>query len=493
MDEIQPPLEEIINIDDLVLSSNQTEMQDVRNDSMSIEIKQERVEYDTRFLHVENENTLLRKKLEESMNLQKVVTEKLASSVIKIQQIQGEKKETIANFTKSEVEKDKLRVKLTKTKQELEKTKMENKRLTSQVKELINPVLTSKQKVAEILKESLKEGNKLIEKDELIIELAEIKLELQRSQVRNEKVKSQNQKYKEVISVLISAQDEDSKKIQFEEQDTVSTDHLDHGLGSPVKILENGLDLKTDDHSTVVKIPIRKKNKLLKTKSNDGEQKNGIDENTKNLEQMPSFDEDIMKKQRKCARQSKTSQVHLQSYVVKKKFHCKYCEKGFNTKSHLKEHEMIHTGERPYSCNTCKKGFIKKSNLKKHELIHGGEKSFQCEYCEKGFNSNSLLKRHEMIHTGEKPFSCQYCEKRFMLKSHCKEHETIHTGEKPYSCQYCEKCFIASSSLKVHVRIHTGEKPYPCQYCSKRFNQLSNLKWHEKKVHTRKIVPVSKE
>ena len=63
MDEIQPPLEEKINIEDLVLSSNQTEMQDV----MSIEIKQERVEYHTKFLHVENENTLLRKKLEESM------------------------------------------------------------------------------------------------------------------------------------------------------------------------------------------------------------------------------------------------------------------------------------------------------------------------------------------------------------------------------------------------------------------------------------------
>ena len=91
------------------MSSNQMEMQDVRNDSMSIEIKQERVEYDTKFLHVENENTLLRKKLEESMNLQKVLTEKLASSVIKIQQIQGEKKEAIAKFTKSEVEKDKLR------------------------------------------------------------------------------------------------------------------------------------------------------------------------------------------------------------------------------------------------------------------------------------------------------------------------------------------------------------------------------------------------
>ena len=463
MDEIQPPLEEKINIDDLVLSSNQKEMQDVRNDSMSIEIKQEPIEYDT---YVENENTLLRKKLEESINLQKVVSEKLALSAVKIQQIQGEKKEITANFTKSEVEKDKLRVELTKTKQELEKTKMENKRLTSQVKELINPVLTSKQKVAEILEESLKEGNKLIEKDELILELAETKLELQRSQIKIEKFNSQNQKYKEVISVLISAQDEGSKEMYSQEQDIVSNDHLD-----AVKILENELDLKTDDQSkvrdqaTVVKIPIRKKNNHLETKNNDVEQKTDIDENTKTMKQIVNFDDNIKKKQRKCVRRSKAPNVHKQSHSVQKLFQCEYCKKGFNSKSLLKRHEMIHTGEKPFSC----------------------------QYCEKRLNSKGHLKEHEMIHTGEKPFSCGYCSKSFRFKSNLRDHERIHTGEKPHSCQYCEKCFIASSSLKVHVRIHSGEKPYPCQYCSKRFNQLSGLKWHEKKVHNRKIVPVSKE
>ena len=355
MDEIQPPLEEKINIDDLVLSSNQNEMQDDRNNSTSIEIKQEPIEYD-----VENENTLLRKKL--------------ALSAIKIQQIQGEKKEITANFTKSEVEKDKLTVELTKTKQELEKTKMENKRLTSQVKELINPVLTSKQEVAEILKESLKEGNELIEKDELIIQLAETKLELQRSQIRNEKLKSQNQKYKEKISVLIPAQDEGSKEIQFQEQDTVSNDHLD-----AVKIPENELDLKTDDQSnvrdqaTVVKIPIQKKNKLLKTKSNDGEQKNDIDENNTSFEEIAKFDEGNKKKQRKCIKRSKATMVFNQSHVARKKFHCQYCKKGFDWNSDLKVHERIHTGERPYSCNFCGKCFNRNFNLKMHERIHTGD------------------------------------------------------------------------------------------------------------------------
>ena len=349
---------------------------------------------------------------------------------------------------------------------------------------------------------------------------AEIKLELQRSQVRNEKIKSQNQKYKEVISVLISAQDEDSKKIQFEGQDTVSNDHLDHGLGSPVKILENGLDLKTDDHSTVVKIPIRKKNKLLKTKSNDGEQKNGIDENTETLEQMTSFDEDIKKKQRKFARRSKAPNVFKQSHSVQKLFQCEYCEKGFNFKSDLKRHEMSHTGKKPFSCQYCGKGLNSKGHLKEHEMIHTGEKPFSCQYCEKRFISKRVCKGHEMIHHGgeklliyheersqkvnidEKTTSLEqtaiFDEKRkkqrkFVKRSKCRNvYKQSHEVEKKFHCQYCGKGFKCKSHLEEHERIHTGEKPFKCSHCSKKFRQSSNLLKCEK-FHMRKNNRTSKE
>ena len=345
MDEIQPPLE------DLVLSSNQTEMQDVRNDTMSFEIKQEQVEYHTRFLRVENENTLLRKKLEESMNLQKVVTEKLASSVIKIQQIQVEKSETIANFTKSEVEKDKLRVELTKTKQEFEK-----------------------------------------------------------SLVRIEKLKSQNQKYKEVISVLISAQDESSKEIQLEEQDTASNGHLD-----AVEILETKLDLKNDDQSKVrdqadvVKIPIKKKNKHLKTKSNVGEPKTDIDENSKTLDQIANFDtildnhESGVRERPKNIKLTKSQpKSHEKIYVGGKMFACKFCEKRFTTSQHVKYHELIHTGEKPHACKYCEKNFSHPNSVKRHELIHTGEKPYSCKTCAYKCRQKGNLKKHEILHTAGK-------------------------------------------------------------------------------------------
>ena len=462
MDEIQPPFEEKINIEDLVLSSNQTEMQDVRNNSMSIEIKQERVEYHTKFLHVENENTLLRKKLEESMNLQKVVTEKLASSVIKIQQIQGEKNETIANFTKSEVEKDKLRVELTRTKHEFEK-----------------------------------------------------------SLVRIEKLKSQNQKYKEVISVLISAQDESSKEIQFKEQDTDSNDHID-----AMKIPENELDLKTVDQSkvrdqpTVVKISIRKKNNHLKTKSNDREQRTDIDENTKTLEEIANFDDVIKRKEKKYVRQSKAPNVRKQSHSVQKLFQCEYCEKGFNSKSLLKRHEMIHTGGKPFSCQYCEKCFNRSSTLKVHQRIHSGERPHPCKTCKKCFVQKSNLKYHELIHHGgEKPLihdeersqkvdidenttsleqtaifdEKEKRQRKFVKRSKC--HNVLkqsHEVEKKFDCKYCGKGFTNRSHSNEHERIHTGEKPFKCSYCSKQFRQSSALLKCEK-FHKRKNNPTSKE
>ena len=44
---MQPTLEEKINVEDLVLSSNATPMQDVRYESISIEIKQVSVDNET--------------------------------------------------------------------------------------------------------------------------------------------------------------------------------------------------------------------------------------------------------------------------------------------------------------------------------------------------------------------------------------------------------------------------------------------------------------
>ena len=108
-------------------------------------------------------------------------------------------------------------------------------------------------------------------------------------------------------------------------------------------------------------------------------------------------------------------------------------------------------------------------------------KSYTCKYCEKCFCNLSNCKQHQRIHTGEKPHTCKHCKKCFRHLSACKEHERTHTGEKPYACKYCKKGFTQSSHCKRHERTHTGEKPYTCKYCKKSFTKLSNCKKHEER------------
>ena len=83
---------------------------------------------------------------------------------------------------------------------------------------------------------------------------------------------------------------------------------------------------------------------------------------------------------------------------MSKEMPCSLCPKTFISRQKLSKHKGTHIGGRLYNCPQFIKSFRRSTHLKSHNLIHSGEKSHKCS---KSFSHNSSLKRHSLIHSGE--------------------------------------------------------------------------------------------
>ena len=77
------------------------------------------------------------------------------------------------------------------------------------------------------------------------------------------------------------------------------------------------------------------------------------------------------------------------------------------TMNHPKDHKL-------YSCKYCPRIFKYFKHFKTHEETQACiNVLFSCKQCGKKLSKKEVLKNHEMIHTGEKPFSCKNCNNSF--------------------------------------------------------------------------------
>ena len=215
---------------------------------------------------------------------------------------------------------------------------------------------------------------------------------------------------------------------------------------------------------------------------------------------------------------------HKKYHHEKSRYPCTQCGKGFNKKSQLVRHTVVHTNVKTHlsntilPCDACGKVFQTKSGFNRHKVTHG-ERNVQCDVCNfKAYNLSQLNKHKEyhreknrcidhltVVHTNAKPYGCDVCGKKFeredLMRCHqsiehtkdldcyfcdysastttaLKKHESTHTQEKKFQCRFCDHTAKESSYIKIHERVHTNVRPYKCKDCGKGFKQQNALKDH---------------
>ena len=171
-------------------------------------------------------------------------------------------------------------------------------------------------------------------------------------------------------------------------------------------------------------------------------------------------------------------------------FDCKNCGQSFKTALSMAKHKKKpHT----FFCKYCDKVFFRKVHLRLHQQIHKGEKKqkligrkVECTRCSKILANRFSLKIHLLrIHNDDKltKFSCEICDKKFSAKTFMLSHLKIkHEGYKS-KCEFCDMDFSSIISMMNHVRyIHKGLRE-KCQSCDKSFGTKSSLQLHIKTVH----------
>ena len=98
---------------------------------------------------------------------------------------------------------------------------------------------------------------------------------------------------------------------------------------------------------------------------------------------------------------------------------CLVCGKLFKSKDSLTMHNVVHTNVRKYGCSVCGKKFGLIGNLSAHEArVHRKERLHHCGICNKLYTS----KDHERVHTQEKPYKCDECWCNFSYKESFNSH-----------------------------------------------------------------------
>lgn len=115
--------------------------------------------------------------------------------------------------------------------------------------------------------------------------------------------------------------------------------------------------------------------------------------------------------------------------------------------------------KRPYECSFCPFKFETPSKLKNHIMVHTGEKPFECSVCNKKFRCQDTLNTHFKLHHTQGVKECSVCGKEILnLKQHMLIHSRKAGPRRIYECTVCDKLFSSEDRVKRHMSSHPEDK-----------------------------------
>lgn len=177
------------------------------------------------------------------------------------------------------------------------------------------------------------------------------------------------------------------------------------------------------------------------------------------------------------------------------KFSCVPCNKDFDNRKKLKEHNRHSHSDAQFSCDICSKSFTRKDSYENHLRIHNNKLEFGCDLCDKRFNVKKQMRRHrqshfkentkeektETVEKKEKSFSCQGCDAVFNDGKKLADHKrTEHPDmQGQHKCTLCNKAFFQRKNLKYHMKTHAEDKEFKCDFCDEMFRTKQERREHK--------------
>ncbi|KAL1487356.1 hypothetical protein MTO96_031014 [Rhipicephalus appendiculatus] len=173
-------------------------------------------------------------------------------------------------------------------------------------------------------------------------------------------------------------------------------------------------------------------------------------------EQTTGFTVGICKEEPHCVEESSCD--NAPSRENSRLLYCHLCPHTVKTQHCLKDHLLVHSGEKKYECSICAQRFAYLRNLRRHMPSHSTEKRYRCRRCPYDTTDKNAYNRHIVHHEATKRYACSMCSYVTSRCSDMVKHLRNHTGDRPFKCVKCSYAAANKSTLTRHVR--TQHKDY---------------------------------